>query len=121
MRERLPRPAPEPLWRDALGSRLRRIRQRRGKTLAATARRAGISPQYLSEVERGRKDASSEVVAAVAGALEVTVLEVTSLTVDDLRRVHSRGTGATLHGIPTSLRGHPRGAGRPSGPVAMAA
>jgi transcriptional regulator with XRE-family HTH domain len=65
---------------------LRRIRQRRGRTLAATARRAGISPQYLSEVERGRKDPSSEVVAAVAGALEVSVLEVTTMTVQDLRR-----------------------------------
>jgi DNA-binding XRE family transcriptional regulator len=85
-REQRRTPAPEPLWRDALGARLRRIRRRRGRTLAATARRAGISPQYLSEVERGRKDPSSEVVAAVAGALEVSVLEVTTMTVQDLRR-----------------------------------
>lgn len=91
---------PEPLWRDALGARLRRIRQRRGKTLGATARRAGISPQYLSEVERGRKDPSSEVVAAVAGALDVTVLDVTSLVVGDLRR---RGTRATAHAIHNSV------------------
>ena len=38
-------------------------------TLVGRLRRAGISPQYLSEVERGRKDPSSEVLAAISGAL----------------------------------------------------
>ena len=39
------------------------------ETLSETAGRAGISPQYLSEVERGRKEPSSEMIAALAGAL----------------------------------------------------
>lgn len=69
------------------------MRQRKGMSLTQTATRAGISAQYLSEVERGRKEPSSEIVAAVAGALDCTVLEVTSLTVADLRRSHQAPSG----------------------------
>ncbi|MCC2033925.1 helix-turn-helix domain-containing protein [Microbacterium allomyrinae] len=81
---RAPRP-PEPLWRDALGDRLRRLRHDRGERLADTAERAGVSPQYLSEMERGLKEPSSEMIAAVAGALEVTLVELTAAVADDLR------------------------------------
>jgi transcriptional regulator with XRE-family HTH domain len=77
---------PEPLWREAVGWRLRRLRQRRGLTLVEVAARAGISPQYLSELERGMKDPSSEVLAAVAGALDTAVVEVTTLASRDLRQ-----------------------------------
>jgi transcriptional regulator with XRE-family HTH domain len=80
-----PRRRPEPLWREAVGWRLRRLRQRRGLTIVEVADRAGISPQYLSELERGRKDPSSEVLAAVAGALDTTVVDVTTLASADLR------------------------------------
>jgi transcriptional regulator with XRE-family HTH domain len=52
------------------------MRTARGERLDDTAARAGISPQYLSEVERGRKDPSSEMIAAVVGALESTLAEV---------------------------------------------
>jgi len=76
---------PEPLWRDALGDLLRRIRHDRGERLADTADRAGVSPQYLSEIERGLKEPSSEMIAAVAGALEVTLVELTAAVADDLR------------------------------------
>lgn len=79
------RSGPEPLWRTVIGSRMRRLRQERRRTLTDISLRAGISAQYLSEVERGRKDPSSEVVAAVAGALEVTVLELSALALADLR------------------------------------
>ena len=65
------------------------LRRRRGLTLAEVARRAGISPQYLSEVERGRKDPSSEVLAAISGALGCEVVEVTQLASLDLRRQHA--------------------------------
>ncbi len=64
-------PSAEPLWREVVGRRLRDLRQARGERLADTAARAGISPQYLSELERGRKDPSSEILAAAAGALGV--------------------------------------------------
>lgn len=79
---------PEPLWREVVGARLRHLRRRRALTLAETARRAGISPQYLSEVERGRKDPSSEVLAAISGALDADLVEVTHLASLDLRRHH---------------------------------
>jgi transcriptional regulator with XRE-family HTH domain len=84
---------PEPLWRDALGERLRRLRHERGERLADTAERAGVSPQYLSEMERGLKEPSSEMIAAVAGALEVTLIDLTAAVVDDLR-AHAAGRDA---------------------------
>ena len=68
---------PEPLWREVLGAHLRAERRERGERIADVAGRAGISPQYLSEVERGRKDPSSEILSAVAGALGLSVLQVT--------------------------------------------
>ncbi|TDD35535.1 XRE family transcriptional regulator [Actinomadura sp. KC06] len=72
-----PRDGAEPLWRDALGHCLRRLRLERGETLVETSRRAGVSPQYLSEMERGVKEPSSEMIAAVAGALDVTLGDLT--------------------------------------------
>src|SRR6201994_2478641 len=76
----------EPLWREVLGSRLRALRTDRDETLAQTAERAGISPQYLSEVERGRKEPSSEMIAALAGALGTTLIDLTEQVAGDLRR-----------------------------------
>jgi ribosome-binding protein aMBF1 (putative translation factor) len=66
----------EPLWRESVGRELRRQRQASGKRLVDVAREAGISPQYLSEVERGLKDPSSELLAAIAGALGLSVAEI---------------------------------------------
>jgi transcriptional regulator with XRE-family HTH domain len=80
-----PARAPEPLWRDVMGEQLRRIRHDRGERLADTAGRAGVSPQYLSEMERGRKEPSSEMIAAVAGALEITLVDLTAAVADELR------------------------------------
>jgi transcriptional regulator with XRE-family HTH domain len=82
----LKRQLPEPLWRQVLGSRLRELRAKRGETLAETAERAGISPQYLSEIERGRKEPSSEMIAALAGALDTTLADLTADVTEDLRR-----------------------------------
>ncbi|MGV3113211.1 helix-turn-helix domain-containing protein [Corynebacterium freneyi] len=61
--------APGTLWRESVGAEIRRIRFENGERLVDTAETAGISPQYLSEVERGLKDPSSEILEAVAGAL----------------------------------------------------
>ncbi|GAB3597612.1 helix-turn-helix domain-containing protein [Microbacterium tumbae] len=81
-----PRPsAPEPLWRHLLGEQLRRRRHEREETLTETAEVAGVSPQYLSEVERGLKEPSSEMIAAIAGALDTSLIELTSAIADDLR------------------------------------
>ena len=85
----LSRKQPEPLWREVLGSRLRAMRGERAETLAETAERAGISPQYLSEIERGRKEPSSEMIAALAGALDTTLADLTTQVTEDLRRSQS--------------------------------
>jgi DNA-binding XRE family transcriptional regulator len=76
----------EPLWREVLGQRLRALRLDQRETLSQTAARAGISPQYLSEVERGRKEPSSEMIAALAGALGITLIGLTERVAGDLRR-----------------------------------
>jgi hypothetical protein len=70
-------PALQPLWREAVGDVLRTARHERGDRLTDTARRSGVSPQYLSEMERGLKDPSSEMIAAVAGALDLTLVDLT--------------------------------------------
>jgi len=80
------RPLAEPLWRHVLGRRLRTLREREGRTLTDVAERAGISPQYLSEIERGRKEPSSEMIAAVAGALGTTLVDLSGQITDELRR-----------------------------------
>jgi transcriptional regulator with XRE-family HTH domain len=67
----------EPLWREAVGQELRDERQDQGRTLADVAEKAGVSTQYLSEIERGRKEPSSEVLQAVAGALDLRLVDLT--------------------------------------------
>ena len=74
----------EPLWRDVLGRTLRELRHEQGERLVETAARAGISPQYLSEVERGRKDPSSEMLAAIAGALRTNLVDLTRRVAEEL-------------------------------------
>ena|SRR5215472_15224126 len=116
----------EPLWREVLGNRLRSLRTDRDETLAQTAERAGISPQYLSEIERGRKEASSEMIAALAGALGVTVADLMAGTADDLRRIAGTVLAAATVITRPVTAGSARGGGatravqRPSGPVALA-
>jgi DNA-binding XRE family transcriptional regulator len=70
------RPEQERLWRELVGDRLRQERRARGERLADVAERAGVSTQYLSEIERGLKDPSSEMLEAIAGALELTVRQL---------------------------------------------
>jgi transcriptional regulator with XRE-family HTH domain len=112
----------EPLWREVLGTRLRALRTDRDETLAQTAERAGLSPQYLSEVERGRKEPSSEMIAALAGALDVTVADLMADAAEDLRRATHVITGTMLGTASPAIgsSGSARPAQRPSGPVALA-
>ncbi|KGF17650.1 helix-turn-helix domain-containing protein [Corynebacterium freneyi] len=69
-------PAREPLLREALGEALRDIRTRNGMTLRELSDLAAISPGYLSELERGRKEVSSELLASVCHGLSVSVSDV---------------------------------------------
>lgn len=98
---RAPRPqnGPEPLWRDLLGDQLRRRRHEREETLTETADKAGVSPQYLSEIERGLKEPSSEMIAAVAGALDTTLIELASSVADELRMASAPASALASAGI----------------------
>ena len=81
-----PTPEPEPLWREAVGRELRTERQATERTLSDVAEQAGVSIQYLSEVERGLKEPSSEVLSAVAGALGLRLVDLTSRVARSLVR-----------------------------------
>ena len=67
---------PEPLWREAVGHELREERHQQQRTLADVAEESGVSVQYLSEVERGRKEPSSELLNAICDALRVPLSQV---------------------------------------------
>ncbi len=56
-----------------LGDVLRDVRLQKGRTLRQVAGRASVALGYLSEVERGHKEASSEILASVADALDTPV------------------------------------------------
>jgi transcriptional regulator with XRE-family HTH domain len=131
---------PEPLLRDLVGKILRRARTTQRRTLSDVAAEARVSTAYLSEVERGRKEASSEVLAAVCAALGMKLadlverawadLALATAQADDERRVRAlsslarrnrtgfaapgRGAGADL----TLLPGRPA---RNAGPTLDAA
>jgi transcriptional regulator with XRE-family HTH domain len=64
------------LLRSAIGFVLRRLRQEQGKTLRELAEEARISLPYLSEIERGRKEASSEILSAICQVLDITEQEL---------------------------------------------
>ncbi|MGW2597611.1 helix-turn-helix domain-containing protein [Streptomyces klenkii] len=83
-------PTREPLWRDVLGDVLRRERLAQKRTLKDVADAGRISMPYLSEVERGRKEASSEVLAAAAAALGLSLAELLVLVQKELIRLASR-------------------------------
>lgn len=85
-------PTVEPLWREALGEQLRLLRHTRDETLWQTASRAGVSPQYLSEMERGVKEPSSEMIAAVASALDVKLVDLTLAVAGSLQSTAPHGT-----------------------------
>ena len=68
----------EPLWREAVGQELREERHRQERTLADVAEESGVSTQYLSEIERGRKEPSSEILGAVSGALGLRLVDLTA-------------------------------------------
>ncbi|KRD09397.1 MULTISPECIES: helix-turn-helix domain-containing protein [unclassified Streptomyces] len=99
-----PRPTPrEPLLRDLVGDVLRRERRAQERTLKDVADEARISMPYLSEVERGRKEASSEVLAAAAQALGLSLADLLSRAQGELvrhaarRPVRSRTTTASAY------------------------
>lgn len=64
------------LLREAIGDRLRHARTTQRRTLRDISRAAKVSLGYLSEVERGQKEASSELLASICEALELPLSEL---------------------------------------------
>ena len=64
------------LLRTHLGSTLRSARVAQGRTLREVAKSARVSLGYLSEVERGQKEASSELLNSICAALELSLASV---------------------------------------------
>jgi len=104
---------PRPLLRTLVGDVLRRHRLRQQRTLADVARDARVSVPYLSEVERGRKEASSEVLAAICAALRIDL--------SDLLADVGRDLGVTPLRRPTVPAVRPAPLRRPGDVVLLAA
>jgi transcriptional regulator with XRE-family HTH domain len=81
---------PRPLLRTMVGDVLRRTRREQGRTLADVARAARVSMPYLSEVERGRKEASSEVLAAICESLGIELSDLLASVWRDLAELRTR-------------------------------
>ena len=91
--------APEldpPKVRDVIGEVLREERASQERTLADVADQAAVSLQYLSEIERGRKEVSSDLLEAVCHSLEVEVAEVLERAAQHLRVRSDRGSRQTF-------------------------
>lgn len=102
------------LVRQELGDVLRDFRLQKGRTLRQVASKASVALGYLSEVERGQKEASSEILASVADALETPVsvimrevgdrlavlegLDVPDALPDDFGERFGRGAGPVIDG-----------------------
>ena len=109
-----------PLLRTMIGERLRRTRREQGRTLSDVSRVARVSVPYLSEVERGRKEASSEVLAAICDALWIDLSELLAGVAHDLAVDRGRpGTVIRLDAARGWMRpAWPRAVARPGrGPV----
>ena len=78
------------LLREAIGDRLRHARTTQHRTLREVSRAARVSLGYLSEVERGRKEASSELLAAICEALALPLSDLLHLVATDVSAVDVR-------------------------------
>lgn len=119
------RPEREPLLRQVFGDVLRQARLAQGRTLADVAQEAQVSTPYLSEVERGLKEASSEVLAAVCRALDLRALDLVARTYGRLSERGPQRLGAPLTGQDRTVSQLPKvqhsGLRSHGSPVALAA
>ena len=90
------------LVRQEIGDVLRDFRLQKGRTLRQVASKASVALGYLSEVERGQKEASSEILASVADALD-TPISVIMREVGDRLAVIEGVVFETVSTIPDTL------------------
>ena len=92
-----------PVLRQVVGDTLRALRMRQRRTLREVSTTARVSLGYLSEVERGQKEPSSELLAAICGALDVELSELFAEVSQTLRREEKLALAASrLSRIPGS-------------------
>src|SRR3954463_3724011 len=103
------------LLRRLIGEVLRRTRLAQGRTLREVAAAARVSMAYLSELERGRKEVSSELLAAICRALHLTLAELLDQVREELARVEPQQVPVTprLRAVPASAA--PRSTSRSPG------
>ncbi len=94
-------PGPDPgddgaRLREVIGAVLREERRRQGRTLADVAEEAAVSLPYLSEIERGRKEVSSDLLHVVHEALGLELVDVLERAAQRLRVGSQRGPGPLL-------------------------
>ncbi|GGW70003.1 transcriptional regulator [Streptomyces lucensis JCM 4490] len=92
------------LLRRLLGDVLRRQRQRQGRTLREVSSSARVSLGYLSEVERGQKEASSELLSAICDALDVRMSELMREVSDELALAELAQSATATEAVPASVR-----------------
>ena len=85
-----------PVLREVVGGTLRAVRMRQSRTLREVSASARVSLGYLSEVERGQKEPSSELLAAICGALDVELSEVFAEVSQTLRREEKLAAASRL-------------------------
>ncbi|KAA2258626.1 helix-turn-helix transcriptional regulator [Solihabitans fulvus] len=106
------------LLREAIGDRLRHARTTQRRTLREVSRAARVSLGYLSEVERGRKEASSELLAAICEALDLPLHDLLHRVASDIGAVEPVTSPAPLTrrpGVPEPANAGSSGSGIESG------
>ena len=87
---------PDRPLREVIGDVLRDERLDQERTLADVADEAAVSLPYLSEVERGVKEVSSDLLAAICDALDLPLADVLERSADRLRPQMRGGSGLVL-------------------------
>ena len=82
------------ILRRVIGEELRRRRQDQGRTLRDVSAAARVSLGYLSEIERGQKEASSELLAAICTALDVPLSLLLRAVSDEVAAVEANDAAA---------------------------
>ena len=97
------------LLRNALGDTLRHARTRQNRTLRDVSTAANVSLGYLSEVERGRKEASSELLASICDALDLELSDLLDSVSRTMRTdVAADKSGVISNSVKTGLGGSNR-------------
>lgn len=90
-----------PVLRNEIGDVLRDARLAQGKTLRDVSSGARVSLGYLSEVERGQKEASSELLASISDALEVPMSAILREVSDRFETAESLSGVTVMPSMPT--------------------